>query len=225
MREQSGTGPKKVRGMAPASVEMIEAMRAAAEAAQPITGRGIGYKLFTAGLIPSMARSEMKRVYRLLKEARERGLIPWEWIVDETRDMERVSTWSSPRDFAAAAMRQYRRDFWDHAATSASRCGARRGRCAEFWPPSSTSTASDSASCTDLPARPPCTISPSAPMAESSSRSMSATTIHRGSTCRRPTCRPASSGTMASMSSLFVSLCGSALHIAPVLSSFRQEGR
>ena len=75
-------------------------MYAAAEAAQPITGRGIGYKLFTAGLIPSMERKEMQRVYRLLKEAREQGDIPWEWIVDETRAIERVSTWDDPEEYA-----------------------------------------------------------------------------------------------------------------------------
>ena len=67
-------------------------MRDAAESAQPITGRGIGYKLFTRGLIPSMATNEMQRVYRLLKEAREQGHIPWEWIVDETRSISRVSS-------------------------------------------------------------------------------------------------------------------------------------
>jgi hypothetical protein len=32
----------------------------------PITGRGVGYKLFVAGLIPSMSRRDMARVYRLL---------------------------------------------------------------------------------------------------------------------------------------------------------------
>jgi hypothetical protein len=73
--------------MAQRSLDLIGAMYAAAEAAQPITGRGVGYKLFTAGLIPSMARNEMQRVYRLLKEARERGDIPWEWIVDETEPL------------------------------------------------------------------------------------------------------------------------------------------
>jgi hypothetical protein len=107
------TGIKKGRGMARRSLDLIEAMRDLAEAAQPITGRGIGYKLFTAGLIPSMARSEMARVYRLLKEARERGLIPWEWIVDETRSIERVSTWANPAAYARAVARSYRRDFWD----------------------------------------------------------------------------------------------------------------
>jgi hypothetical protein len=46
---------------------------------------GIGYKLFTAGLISSMAMNEMQRVYRLLKGAPEEGKIPWHWIVNETR--------------------------------------------------------------------------------------------------------------------------------------------
>jgi hypothetical protein len=106
-------GTRKGRGMAQASLDLIEAMYAAAEAAQPITGRGIGYKLFTAGLIPSMARNEMHRVYRLLKEARERDYIPWEWIVDETRSIERVSTWDDPADYARCVAQSYRRNFWN----------------------------------------------------------------------------------------------------------------
>jgi hypothetical protein len=111
--EHSETSRKKGRGMARRSLHLIEAMHAVAEAAQPITGRGIGYKLFTAGLIPSMARKEMQRVYRLLKEAREQGLIPWEWIVDETRSLERTSTWDDPAEYAWVVARSYRRDFWN----------------------------------------------------------------------------------------------------------------
>jgi hypothetical protein len=111
--EYSGTGSRKGRGKARRSLDLIEAMYLAAKAAQPITGRGIGYKLFTAGLIPSMARSEMQRVYRLLKEAREQGDIPWEWIVDETRSLERTSTWANPEAYARGVARSYRRDFWD----------------------------------------------------------------------------------------------------------------
>jgi hypothetical protein len=99
--------------MAQRSLDLIEAMYVKGEAAHPITGRGIGYKLFTAGLIPSMARAEMQRVYRLLKEARERGRIPWEWIVDETRAIERTPTWANPTDYARCVARSYRRDFWN----------------------------------------------------------------------------------------------------------------
>jgi hypothetical protein len=109
--EQIRTGSKKVRGRAKASLDLIAAYTAA-EAAQPITGRGIGYKLFAGGLIPSMARAEMAKVYRLLKEAREEGTIPWEWIVDETRELESVASWNDPAALMRAASRSYRRDFW-----------------------------------------------------------------------------------------------------------------
>ena len=111
--EHFGTGSKKGRGMAQRSLDLIKAMYTVTEAAQPITGRGIGYKLFASGLIPSMERAEMQRVYRLLKEAREQGRIPWAWIVDETRELERVSTWANPAAYARAVARSYRRDFWD----------------------------------------------------------------------------------------------------------------
>jgi hypothetical protein len=97
------TCSKKGRGMAQQSLDLIEAMRVAAEAAQPITGRGVGYKLFTGGHIASMAR----------KEARERGIIPWHWIVDETRAIERVATWADPAEYARCVAQSYRRDFWD----------------------------------------------------------------------------------------------------------------
>jgi hypothetical protein len=113
MSGQTATFSKKVRGRAQRSLDLIEAMYVAAQKAHPITGRGIGYKLFTAGLIPSMARSEMQRVYRLLKEAREEGEIPWGWIVDETRAIERVSTWDDPADYARCVAQSYRRDFWN----------------------------------------------------------------------------------------------------------------
>jgi hypothetical protein len=113
MTEQIETCSKKGRGMSRASRDLIEAMHAAAKAAQPITGRGIGYKLFTAGLIPSMETKEMQRVYRLLRHAREQDIIPWEWIVDETRSLEKVSTWDDPEQYARAVARSYRRDFWN----------------------------------------------------------------------------------------------------------------
>jgi hypothetical protein len=113
MTEHFETSSKKGRGMARRSLQLIERMAAIAKETQPITGRGIGYKLFSAGLISSMGKSEMQRVYRLLKEARERGIIPWDWIVDETRELERTSSWSNPRAYAQAVIKSYRRDYWN----------------------------------------------------------------------------------------------------------------
>jgi hypothetical protein len=124
------------RGKAQASLDLINAMFEISEKAQPVTARGIGYKLFTMGLIPSMSTNDMRRVYRLLKEAREDGTIPWEWIVDETRSIERVSTWADPAAYARTVARSYRRDFWNqqpHRVIGSIRegHGARRAR---FFP-------------------------------------------------------------------------------------------
>ena len=99
--------------MAQASLDLINAMATIAEAVQPVTGRGIGYKLFIQGLIKAMERNEMARVYRLLLIAREQNIIPWNWIVDETREFERVSTWDNPEQYAHAVACSYRRDFWN----------------------------------------------------------------------------------------------------------------
>jgi hypothetical protein len=69
--------------------------------------------LFAAGLIPSMEKPDMLRVYRLLTQARDQDMIPWEWIVDETTDIERVSTWDDPEAYTRAVIRSYRRDYWN----------------------------------------------------------------------------------------------------------------
>ena len=74
--------------------------------------RGLAYKLFALGLIASMAKRETAKVSAQLKDARELGLIPWEWIVDETREAERITTWASPDQIIRAAVNGYRRDYW-----------------------------------------------------------------------------------------------------------------
>ena len=99
---------KKTRRRNKATIKLIEQMHKIAEETRPITGRGIGYKLFTAGLISGM--SEMPKVYRALKVAREDGIIPWEWIIDETRELELIITWNDRRHCADGFF--YRRDLW-----------------------------------------------------------------------------------------------------------------
>jgi hypothetical protein len=112
MTEYFQTGMKKGRGRAQKSLDLIDAMYKIAEDGQPITGRGVGYKLFSLNLIPSMEKNPMQTVYRLLKEAREEGKIDWDWIVDETRELEQVATWDNPAQYVQAVARSYRRDFW-----------------------------------------------------------------------------------------------------------------
>jgi hypothetical protein len=110
--EQTEPRSKKVRGRNKSTIKLIEAMKKIAEETHPITGRGIGYKLFAAGLISSM--DEMPKVYRALVQAREDGTIPWDWIVDETRAPEAVETWASSAEMARDFF--FRRDLWQTQA-------------------------------------------------------------------------------------------------------------
>jgi hypothetical protein len=107
------SAPKKRRGMNANSQWLIKHMIPIVEAAKPITGRGVGYKMFVRKLIKSMSQNDMQRVYRLLKEARERGMISWDSIVDEGRQLERKPSWDAPQEFAESAARAYRLDFWE----------------------------------------------------------------------------------------------------------------
>jgi hypothetical protein len=102
----------KGRGRAQGTLALVGAAREILEEIQPATVRAVCYRLFVAGLIPSMETANTKRVSRVLVQAREEGELPWEWIVDETREAESVSTWDSPEQLFRACVRQYRRDYW-----------------------------------------------------------------------------------------------------------------
>jgi hypothetical protein len=105
------------RGRAQRSKDLIAAAYEILAAIQPATVRAVCYKLFTARLIASMAKTETNKISRLLTRAREGGEIPWDWIVDETRSAERISAWDDPRNFAQAVINSYRRDYWQLQST------------------------------------------------------------------------------------------------------------
>ena len=73
------------RGMAQKSLDLIERMSEILDEIQPTTVRGVAYQLFNKKLIPDMGRKSVAKVSRLLVKAREDGIIPWEWIVDESQ--------------------------------------------------------------------------------------------------------------------------------------------
>jgi hypothetical protein len=100
------------RGQARRTTLLIEAAAEILEEIQPATVRAVCYRLFTQGLLTSMKKSETNRVSRALTRARERGEIPWEFIVDETRAPERVPSWDTPEQLVMAARNQYRKDRW-----------------------------------------------------------------------------------------------------------------
>ncbi|CAN5734879.1 hypothetical protein BH23CHL2_BH23CHL2_15920 [soil metagenome] len=101
------------RGLATKTVAMTDAAYEIAAERQPISVRGIAYGLFTMGLIKDMNVNSTQRVSRNLTTARENGVIPWEWIVDDSRRISGWRNWSDPSAFLQDIRTQYSRDRWE----------------------------------------------------------------------------------------------------------------
>ncbi len=100
------------RGKHQSSLDLIEAAADILDEIQPATVRAVCYRLFVAGVIPDMSKRSTQRVSTQLTWAREQGHVPWEWIVDETREVEAVTTWNDPQQIINACRYSYRRDYW-----------------------------------------------------------------------------------------------------------------
>jgi hypothetical protein len=92
--------------------EYRDASIGVAQRIQPASIRANAYKQFVLGLTPSMAKTVTNQVSTMLTKAREDGLVPWSWIVDENRSVERTPSWDNPAEFGDAVRTQYRRDRW-----------------------------------------------------------------------------------------------------------------
>lgn len=101
-----------MRGKSRASLALIQSAYEILETIQPASVRAVCYQLFIRGVTKDMSLSSTRRVGAQLVYAREHRLIPWGWIVDETREAERVSQWTDASEFADVVQRAYRRDRW-----------------------------------------------------------------------------------------------------------------
>lgn len=84
------------------------------EGDQPMTVRHAYYRAVVAGLVPK-TEAGYGRVQRTLAEMRERGQLPFEWIVDNTRWMRKPHTFDSLEACLADAAASYRRALWSDA--------------------------------------------------------------------------------------------------------------
>ena len=123
-------------GLAPKSRALIETCREILATIHPASIRAVCYQLFIQGRLPSMAKKHTNRVSHYLVHARKEGLIPWRWIVDETRDAERAGTWASADEYVQTMLRYYRKDRWLQQPTLVevwSEKGTIRGTLARCW--------------------------------------------------------------------------------------------
>ena len=101
-----------MRGKSKSSLDLIAASYEILSEIQPASVRAVCYRLFTLEKIPNMSKGSTGKVSKQLVYARENGIIPWEWIVDETRSEETITTWQDTSSIIKAAVDGYRRDYW-----------------------------------------------------------------------------------------------------------------
>jgi len=85
------------------------AHRVLAASSYAMTLRQLYYALVSSGAIPKVepAYAKLKRV---MKDLREDGTVPWEWLVDHTRSVFQVRTFDGIEGLLADSARLYRRD-------------------------------------------------------------------------------------------------------------------
>jgi hypothetical protein len=102
------------RGKSKSRLELRQACKERLQETQPATVRSVAYYLFNVlQLIPSMEKKYVQRVGDEIRQAREQEDIPWEWVVDESRQLEKRPSWNDPEEFIESVIPQYRLDYWE----------------------------------------------------------------------------------------------------------------
>jgi len=80
---------------------------------QPMTVRHCFYELVVANVIEKL-ESQYDAVGRQLVRMRAEGIIPYNWITDNTRLIRKPDTWSDVPSFIEATFAAYRRSLWEN---------------------------------------------------------------------------------------------------------------
>src|SRR5262245_59913381 len=79
---------------------------------QPMTLRGLFYRIVCARWLPSTDRQHYDRLCRIMVKLREAEVIPSAWLVDHVRSTIKPSSWSGLADYAETCRESYRKNFW-----------------------------------------------------------------------------------------------------------------
>ena len=77
-----------------------------------LTLRQLYYQFVSRDFIPNKM-SEYKKLGAIINDARLAGYIDWTAIEDRTRNLQKYSSWPSPKDILSSAARSFRLDIWD----------------------------------------------------------------------------------------------------------------
>jgi hypothetical protein len=79
------------------------------ERENPMTDRQLFYRLVSAGTIAKTESEYKQTVVRLLGQMRLAGILPFDWIADNTRWMRKPRTYSSMEQMLRNCAKTYRR--------------------------------------------------------------------------------------------------------------------
>ena len=78
-----------------------------------LTVRQVFYQLVSRDLLPNTEKS-YNEIIRACKSGRLMGIINWDAITDRSCSIDKLASWSSPKELLSAAAKQYRRDWWEN---------------------------------------------------------------------------------------------------------------
>lgn len=108
--QHSGPRSEKVgRGRSAATIILIGAAVRELTTRHPQTLRQLYYRLVSGGDL-GKTEPDYARLKRIVKTAREEGIIPWDWLVDHTRAVFQPRTWDGIEDLLVDSAQLYRRD-------------------------------------------------------------------------------------------------------------------
>src|SRR5208282_4914226 len=92
--------------------EMCQLIKDILEQYHPYGVRGIGYQLINRYGYSKEGDTTFDKVERQVRIMRLSGEIPFDWIIDESRQIEAPRWWTSPQELLKAAADQYRAPLW-----------------------------------------------------------------------------------------------------------------
>lgn len=108
--EHSVPRSRKGRGKAAKTIAIGEAAdRVLDKSRWPMTLRQTYYALVSSGVIPK-TENAYRQLGTIVKDLREDGKIPWEWVVDNNRVVNAARTWNGLQGLLDDAALMYRRD-------------------------------------------------------------------------------------------------------------------
>src|SRR5262249_44066105 len=92
--------------------EFKAALYAIIEEAQPMIVRQVYYQAEVNGLVPKDEQQGYSRVQRALVDMRREGMLPFDWMVDNTRAEQRPYTCTDIADALQDTLSTYRKTLW-----------------------------------------------------------------------------------------------------------------